>query len=523
MLLPAYQPSPGSPAEREAYLALQPRLRTMFEEVYPDPEAPRGVVVVPGLNFDRETLGKLTGAQFYEERQLSMLSWLRLPRTQVVFLSSAPIPDALVDYYLGMLPGVPNGHARQRLKLLSCNDLSDVSLTRKVLARPRLVERIRSAIQAPEATHLTAFNTTPEELTLAVQLGIPLYGCDPALAHLGTKSGGRRLFKEAGIALPDGVEDLRSLDDAARAIAELRARSPELRRVVLKLEDGFSGEGNATLDLPPASLDVPAIRALVLGALRPEAPGQSAEQYLETFARMGGIAEAWIEGKDKASPSVQMRVTPSRVLELISTHDQVLGGASGQVFLGSTFPARPEYRTVLVEAAEKVGALLRDRGVLGRFAVDFVTTRGERDERAGGAARAFAIEINLRKGGTTLPFQMLQFLTNGRSDPATGELRTPLGETRCYYATDNLQKPAYRAFTPDDLIDLVVNHQLHFDATRQQGVVFHLLGAISTFGKLGMVSIAATSEQAEAQYRRVEALLDEEAVWLPPPRRSPRR
>lgn len=512
MQLPAYRPTPESPAEREAFAALQPRLRTMFEERYPDPEAPRGVVVVPGLNFDRETLGKLAGAQFYEERQLSMLSWLRLPRTQVIFLSSAPIPDALVDYYLGMLPGVPHGHARQRLRLLSCNDLSDASLTRKILSRPRLVERIRGAIVDPEVTHLTAFNTTPEELTLAVQLGIPLYGCDPALAHLGTKSGGRRLFKEAGVELPDGIEDLRTLDDAARAIAELRARSPELRRVVLKLEDGFSGEGNATLDLPPASLDAPALRALLLRALRPEAPGQGAEQFLETYARMGGIAEAWVEGKEKASPSVQMRVTPSRVLEVISTHDQVLGGASGQVFLGSTFPARADYRPLLVESARKVGALLRERGVLGRFAVDFVTTRDER------GARAFAIEINLRKGGTTLPFQMLQFLTNGRPDAATGEFRTPLGEPRCYYATDNLHKPAYRAFTPDDLIDVLVNHQLHFDSTRQQGVVFHLMGAISTFGKLGLVSIAPTSELAEAQYRRVEALLDEEAVWQPPAR-----
>lgn len=511
MTLPEYRPAAGSPEERQAYLALQPRLRTMFEDVYPDPQAPRGVVVLPGLSLDRETLKKLTGAQSYEERQLSMLTWLRLPRTQVVFLTSSPVPDTLVDYYLGMLWGVPHSHARARLTMLSCNDTSDENLTRKILSRPRLVQRIRNAIVDPAVTHMTAFNTTVDEVTLAVQLGIPLYGCDPALNHLGTKSGGRKIFREAGIPLPDGAENLRDLEDAARAVTELRLRSPELRRVVLKLEEGFSGEGNATLDLPPASLDLPAMRDWILRTLRPEAAGQGAEEFLAAFKRMGGVVEAWVDGEGKTSPSVQMRVTPSRALEIISTHDQVLGGASGQVFLGSTFPARAEYRPLLVESARKVGELLLERGVQGRFAVDFVVVR-----KKGGGFEAFALEINLRKGGTTLPFQMLQFLTAGGVDAKTGEFHAPLGESRCYYATDNLQKPAYKALTAEDLIDILVNHQLHFDPTRQQGVVFHLMGALAMYGKLGLVSIAPTHAEAEEQCHRVEALLDAEAA-LPPP------
>ena len=512
MPLPPYQPAPGSTSEREAYLALQPRLRLMFEEVYPNPQAPRGVVVLPGLSLDRETLAKLTGAQYYEERQLSMLTWLRLPHAQVIFLTSSLLPDSLVDYYLGMLPGVPHSHARERLTLLSCNDSSDENLTRKILARPRLVQRIRNAIVDPAVTHLTAFNTTPDEVTLAVQLGIPLYGNDPALDHLGTKSGSRKIFREAGVDLPDGIEDLHDVDDAARAAIELRRRNPRLRRAVLKLEEGFSGEGNAILDLPPETpSDVASMRDWIIRSLRPEAPGQSAEQFLAAFKRMGGITEAWVEGEAKSSPSVQMRITPSRTLEVISTHDQMLGGASGQVFLGSTFPARQEYRSHLSDAARKVGSVLLARGVQGRFAVDFVTVR------EGPGHRALALEINLRKGGTTLPFQMLQFLTAGTVDLQTGEFRTPLGEVRCYYATDNLQKPAYRALTSDDLIEILVHHQLHFDATRQQGVVFHLMGALSMYGKIGLVSIAPTLAAAEAQYLRVEALLDAEAAHMPTP------
>lgn len=74
-------------------------------------------------------------------------------------------------------------------------------------------------------------------------LGIPSNGADPSLAHLGTKSGSRRVFREAGVAMPDGVEDIGSLRDVEDALLELRRRDPALRRAVVKLNDSFSGEG----------------------------------------------------------------------------------------------------------------------------------------------------------------------------------------------------------------------------------------------------------------------------------------
>ena len=69
----------------------------------------------------------------------------------------------------------------------------------KILARPRLVERIRASIADPSAAHLVCFNSSPLERSLAVRLGIPLYASDPSLYHLGTKSGCRETFREAGV------------------------------------------------------------------------------------------------------------------------------------------------------------------------------------------------------------------------------------------------------------------------------------------------------------------------------------
>jgi hypothetical protein len=494
-------------ASRERFAALQARLVPLFETVFADPSAPRTVVVVPGLSLDQEMLARIDGVQHYEERQLTMLMLLRLPATRIVFVTSLPIDPVIVDYHLNLLQGVPHGHAQQRLTMLSAYDGSPVSLTRKILDRPRLQARIRVAAGDPALAHLSCFNATADERALALALGIPLYACDPDLAWLGGKSGGRALFRDAGVPLPDGHEDLRDEQDVVQALAALRQRDPTLARAVVKLNEGASGEGNAVFDYAGAPAVPLALQAWIRGRLASqlhfEAPGESWPHYAGKLAAMGGIVEAWLQGEGGRSPSVQCRITPTHRLELISTHDQLLGGATGQKFLGSRFPADAAYRGALQSLGLRVGEALRDRGVIGRFGVDVLAL-----PRAEGGWDLQAIEINLRKGGTTHTFQTLQYLTHGALDEASGEFHLPGGQTRVYYATDNLQRNAYRRLTPVDLIEVAVEQGLHFDPVQQEGVTFNLIGALSQHGKLGVVAIAATSTGADALYARTVQVLD---------------
>jgi hypothetical protein len=102
--------------------------------------------------------------------------------------------------------------------MLSCYDASTKPLTQKILDRPRLIEQIRQSIDDTSSAHLTCFNITPLEKTLAVQLGIPLFGTDPDLFYEGSKSGGRKTFKSCGVNLPDGFEDLRTREDVIQAL-----------------------------------------------------------------------------------------------------------------------------------------------------------------------------------------------------------------------------------------------------------------------------------------------------------------
>lgn len=504
MDLPHDLPPPGSEAECARFAELQASFRGQYERIFPDPLAPRTVVVVPSLSLPPDELRKISGAHFYEERMLFTLMLLRMPHTRLVFVTSSAVAPGIIDYYLQLLPGVPSVHARERLVLLPCHDSSDVPLTQKVLERPRLMRRILDAVPDPATAHLTCFNATAMERTLAVRLGLPLYACDPAFADWGTKSGSRRAFREAGVDLPDGAEDLRDLDDAAEALAALRARAPGLRRAVVKLNEGFSGEGNAVFSFdgaPDAGL-APWARTALPERLRFEAESETFDHFAASFAAMGGVVEAWVDGADKASPSVQCRVDPTGRASVISTHDQLLGGPTGQVFLGCTFPADDRYRASLHEAGQRIGDVLAGHGVLGRLGIDFVSVR------EGDRWRHYAIEVNLRKGGTTHPYDMLEFLTDGTYDPSTGLYLTPAGQPLFYLASDNLVSDHYRGLTPRDLIDIAVERRLHFHGGMQEGVVFHLIGALSEYGKLGVLCIGASPARARALYDETVRVLD---------------
>ncbi|QGN31875.1 peptide ligase PGM1-related protein [Microlunatus sp. Gsoil 973] len=497
-------------AERyAAYDRLQQSMPDVWAAMRQD-HTDESVVVVPSISLERTTSSPGTLVQAMEERALFLLLLLRQPRLRMIYVTSMPVPESIVDYYLGLLPGVIISHARARLTMISIGDAGPGSLSAKLLARPRLLHQVRSLIPNPARCHLIPYNTTAAERDVALSLGIPMYGADPRLADLGTKTGCRRMFTELGIRCPVGADDLSSVDDLVSAIQDMRQRRPAIAEAITKLNDGVSGSGNALVDLrdlpAPGSAEEPeAIRRRVL-ALACENPKIDIETYLAAFAADGGIVEERITGEQLASPSVQMRALTDGTVELLSTHDQLLGGASGQRYLGCIFPADPAYARMIAEDAMVIGRHLAGLGVIGRFAVDFVTVRD-----GAGDWTPYAIELNLRKGGTTHPFLTLQFLTDGRYDGGRGVFETPAGATKYLVATDHLEDDRLRALTVDDLFDIVARHHLHYDASRQSGVVFHMFSCLTEFGRLGLTAVGDTADDAWRIYQTAERLLLEEA------------
>lgn len=498
--------------EQERYASfdeLQRRLPPVWEAMRLD-RPMESAVVVPSISLERTTAGSGTLMQAMEERGLFLLLLLRQPALTLVYVTSRPIDEDIVEYYLGLLPGVIPSHARRRLRLVSVGDGSPQSLSAKLLARPRLLREIRDLIPDPAQSHLIPYNTTELERDVALSLGIPVYGSDPRLAPLGSKTGCRRLFDEVGVRAPVGAEDLRTMDDLVRAVAGMRVRRPSLAQVIVKINEGVSGSGNALVDLAgvpaPGAPDEAAALEARLGALQPEAADLAVHDFLSAFERLGGVVEERITGAELTSPSVQMRVLPDGSVELLSTHDQLLGGASGQKYLGCVFPADPAYSRKISEPALEIGRKLAEKGVLGRFAVDFVTVRGD-----DGEWEAYAIELNLRKGGTTHPFLTLQFLVGGDYDGDAGVYRTASGAEKHLVATDHLEDDRLRSLTTRDVFDVVARHRLHFDHSRETGVVLHMISCVTECGRLGMTAIGNSPEDAWRIYEGATAVLLDEA------------
>jgi hypothetical protein len=486
---------------------LQRKLVPLWKSIECFNQDPQTIVVVPSMSVDLAGAGAVV--QAYEERYLFLLLLLRQPRARLIYVTSQTILPSIIDYYLDLLPGVIPSHARQRLFLIAPMDGSVRPLSDKLLERPRLIERIRSLIIDPDRAHLVPFNTTDREKQLALRLGIPMYGADPKFFSLGTKSGCRKIFMEEDVAHPLGHENLGSKEEVIDAIMQMRARKPSIKQILVKLNEGVSGEGNALVDLTqlPSSGDSKE-RAEIDERLRRmqfELKETSYDDYMKKLQERKGIVEERIMGEEFRSPSVQLRVTPLGSVELLSTHDQLLGGPSGQSYLGCAFPADSGYAALITREAAKVGRRLAKEGVIGRFALDFVVVRSN------GKWEPYAIEINLRKGGTTHPFLTLQFLTDGTYNPQTATFTAPSGQQKFFVASDHVESPLYRTLTPDDLFDIVVRHNLHFDQTRQTGVVFHMMSALGEMGRTGLTAVGNSHEEARATYARAVAVLDEEA------------
>ncbi len=506
-----------SPSEQaEHFRHLQRQLRERWQTVELLDNSDGDILVIPSLSIDQRELLKIQGVVHYEERLLFSLIRLQNPRTRLVYVTSQPIHPSVIDYYLQLLPGIPFSHARDRLLLLSTYDSSLKPLSQKILERPRLMERIGQALR-PEKSYMICYNTSPWERELSVYLGVPLYAADPDLRIWGTKSGSRQIFGESGVPYPDGSGSIWNAEDLAVEAAQLWERQPELKRMVVKLNEGISGEANALLDLRPIKSMAPgkashAERVAAMGDRFASMSFQAKEENWTNFSsripELGAIVEAFVEGEVKRSPSVQGRITPNGEVEILSTHDQILGGPDGQIYLGCRFPADEAYRRRLQELGLKVGRNLAEKGALERFGVDFIAVY--QADAGNGHWEFQAIEINLRKGGTTHPFMTLKLLTNGRYDLSTGGFYSQQGRPKYYIATDNLQKDRYRGLLPNDLMDIIAHHRLHFDTGTETGTVFHLMGCLSEFGKLGLTSIGDSPQHAEEIYNQVINVLDAE-------------
>lgn len=105
---------------------------------------------------------------------------------------------------------------------------------------------------------------------------------------------------------------------------------------------------------------------------------------------------------------------------------------------------------------------------------------------------------------------MLKFLTDAKYDVGTGDYTTAIGNNHFYFASCNVSSKKCIGLTPHDLINIAMFHSLMYDGAMQEGVMFHLVGALSEYGKLGLVCIGSTPQRAKDYYDKGISVLDNE-------------
>jgi len=337
-----------------------------------------------------------------------------------------------------------------------------------------------------------------------------LYGSPHRLDNWGSKSGSRTIFEEAGVPYGLGIPLTYDVDELALGIQDMvRRKDGALRKVVVKLDQFSGGGGNSLLDLQPVLKHdgyVPTLEEVYTCLSKMTFPfvQDTWESWQLLIRKYGVIAEEWFEGDDIRAPSVQGSISFSGKNEIMSTHEQLL---DGQAYQGCVFPAEEGYRTTIQEYGAKVGEVLASKGVCGHYGVDFVVYR-----RANGEWCVHAIEINLRYTGTTHPQLTMRLLTHGHYDSNSGLYYSNKGVAKYYVETDYMHDDKFFGLSPEEFLAMVEKNGLKFDPVTQTGPVFHLIGALKTYGKVGVTCIANSAQAADSMLKNVQNVLGAECA-----------
>ena len=254
--------------------------------------------------------------QAYEERFLFLLLLLRQPRLRMVYVTSMPIAPAIVEYYLGPARPASSRATRARGCRWSPSATPRRAAEREAARAPAAPRADRGPHPEPARSHLIPYNTTELERDVALTLGIPMYGADPRLVPLGTKTGCRRLFAEAACRTRSAPRTCTRLDEVADARRRHARRAADDGQVDRQAQRGRVGRGQRAgrpAGLPARGYDRRAGRVLErVREMELEVADAPFEAYLAKLAERGGIVEERIAGVELRSPSVQLRVTPGR-------------------------------------------------------------------------------------------------------------------------------------------------------------------------------------------------------------------
>jgi hypothetical protein len=489
------------------------KLNKFFEQL--STSKPVKIVCIPSISLPKEILENIVGITHYESR--SLWETLRISNDQrllsvnknieILFVTSVPVNNDYINHLFSSSGNPIN--IRKKVSFLSLNDPdTSKTLTQKILNDSTIISKINDFVNEGNPI-IHPFMTSQDEETLANKLNLPYWGIHPSLSYFQTKSGNKKVISDANVPQTKGLANIKSIDQLLISIEKLWEENPSCQKFMLKLDQGVSGDGNAILKHKISfekfdSMNLIGKREYLISSfenMKFQSKKMNWDKYLDRI-KNGSIVEEFIDNEVYSSPSCQACILPSGKIEIYSTHEQILD-KNGQTFLGCKFPAMNVYRQKLHEYTFKVGKQLQKNGVLGPYSVDFLVTKNNNQHNI------YAIEINIRQGGTTHPLQTSKMLTQSYYNEDKGILISKITNKKIQYlSTDNILNKKLINKDPKVLIELIKKDGLLFDPRTNKGSVFHLFGAMAEFGKLGYITIGENTKDIQRDFCRVRAIIN---------------
>ena len=497
--------------------------------------SPRGrtTLYVHTLNLNKWVMRKAAGetVPFYDERALpAAVAALTNPAAHpIVVLTRQPSATEL-DALFRSWPRGQRQRARGRRTGVCIPHAPGKSLLQTLRKRPAAREPLQEAVAAAKARgdelRLSAYSVDGELARLGGLLEVPVWGATPQQRRFGTKAESRRWFDQAEVDHLEGsFEPLRDTQAIVTAISAYVEAHPRRTRVVLKHNNGASGQGIAFLELAGLSALNGAARRRAIET-RLQDPEQLRFAVDRHKAADDATRDSWATFEDEvrkvgvvveelvARPlelSVQLVIHPGGQVEVESCHRQLTRDGH---YLGCEQPVEPALAGRLAAIGAAVGEKLARAGVVGPVGIDVL---GQRRRGADGSSELVlkACEINLRTPATRYAAQLAKGVTGAHC--VNGLLRPAEGGVVVYRQTDTLDRAALgdalARLTPETLLPLLERHGLLYDAARGDGIVPALLGALTVRDpqqrKFGAAFVATSASDRPAALRAAERRMRE--------------
>lgn len=488
----------------------------------PAEHLPKAVLGFYSRECSAELLTRLIGSNCFVERPLSPeIIEASDQGHNLLYITAPDLPDKeyVVDYYIRLKPRSPQeiDQIKQQIVVLGLDNHESLWLSQKLAApeakeaRNLIANWISEQHQRGKRVELHTFEPSAMTEAFAKELGLETDQAPSTTLAIGSKFGSKQIFNACGIDQPRGTSECHNLGDFTKEIAYLLQQEPEAKKLILKLSSTLygAGQGNALFDV--SGIERSNTLETILEQVQTTLVEENVEVidkklgwqgFVEEIFKAGIIAELYIEGKYKETPSAQGSVQKDGTVTLVSVHEQRFA-ANKQTYIGSFYPANDAYRDRVGDLFKLIAAQSYTQGHIGPISVDFLCVRDSENEDW----HILPMEINNRLTGTAHGFRIVTSLLGVRPNEASPKLQMN-GETRVYLASDSIYKPEYTILRPAAVIDAIRASNVHYDDNRHKGAVLYMLSGLS-YGKCGAVVIGTTEDECMAMQADIYKVLDD--------------